>query len=161
MPAGDEFLQTNTGMQTALLARLNKFDSKNKYGSFIRLMASVVEKSLEWGVQADQAVVQNLFDIIDRIEENLDMAAAMERDAERHREEDFKELEGKINGQLLMYTREILDIHATISVLEDRIAMNNDKFDEAQEAYKKAGRPDLSLRIIEFLTYNAVIEKRF
>ena len=28
----------------------------------------------------------------------------------------------------------------------------NDKFDEAQEAYKKAGRPDLSLRIIEFLT---------
>lgn len=37
----------------------------------------------------------------------------------------------------------------------------NDKFDEAQEAYKKAGRPDLSLRIIEFLTYNAVVEKRF
>jgi intraflagellar transport protein 122 len=37
----------------------------------------------------------------------------------------------------------------------------NDKFDEAQEAYKKAGRPDLSLRIIEFLTYNAVTEKRF
>ncbi len=37
----------------------------------------------------------------------------------------------------------------------------NDRFDEAQEAYKKAGRPDLSLRIIEFLTYNAVIEKRF
>ncbi len=27
-----------------------------------------------------------------------------------------------------------------------------DRFDEAQEAYKKAGRPDLSLRIIEFLT---------
>ena len=37
----------------------------------------------------------------------------------------------------------------------------NDRFDEAQEAYKKANRPDLSLRIIEFLTYNAVIEKRF
>jgi hypothetical protein len=35
-------------------------------------MASVVEKSLEWGVQADQAVVQRLFDIMDRIEENLD-----------------------------------------------------------------------------------------
>ncbi len=29
------------------------------------------------------------------------------------------------------------------------------------KAYKKAGRPDLSLRIIEFLTYNAVVEKRF
>lgn len=37
----------------------------------------------------------------------------------------------------------------------------NDRFDEAQEAYKKAGRPELSLRIIEFLTYNAVIERRF
>ena len=37
----------------------------------------------------------------------------------------------------------------------------NDRFDEAQEAYKKAKRPDLSLRIIEFLTNNSVIEKRF
>lgn len=37
----------------------------------------------------------------------------------------------------------------------------NDRFDEAQEAYKKAQRPDLSLRIVEFLTHNAVIEKRF
>lgn len=37
----------------------------------------------------------------------------------------------------------------------------NDKFDEAQEAYKKAGRPDLSLRIIEFLTNNAISEKRY
>ena len=37
----------------------------------------------------------------------------------------------------------------------------HDKFDEAQEAYKKAGRPDLSLKIIEFLTQNAITEKRF
>jgi intraflagellar transport protein 122 len=37
----------------------------------------------------------------------------------------------------------------------------NDEFFKAQEAYKKAGRPDLSLRIIEFLTNNAVIERRF
>lgn len=37
----------------------------------------------------------------------------------------------------------------------------NDKFDEAQEAYKKADRPDLSLKIIEFLTQNAISEKRF
>jgi len=37
----------------------------------------------------------------------------------------------------------------------------NDKFDEAQEAYKKASRPDLSLRIIEFLTQNAITEKRY
>ena len=37
----------------------------------------------------------------------------------------------------------------------------NDRFDEAQEAYKNAGRPDLSLRIIEFLSSNAISEKRF
>jgi intraflagellar transport protein 122 len=37
----------------------------------------------------------------------------------------------------------------------------NDRFEEAQEAYKKAKKPDLALRIIEFLTRNAVIEKRF
>lgn len=38
---------------------------------------------------------------------------------------------------------------------------SNDKFEEAQEAYKKAKKPDLALRIVEFLTKNAVIEKRF
>lgn len=37
----------------------------------------------------------------------------------------------------------------------------NDRFEEAQEAYKKAKKPDLALRIVEFLTKNAVIEKRF
>ena len=37
----------------------------------------------------------------------------------------------------------------------------NDQFDEAQQAYKKANRPDLSLKIIEFLTQNAISEKRF
>ena len=37
----------------------------------------------------------------------------------------------------------------------------NDKFDEAQEAYKKANRPDLSMRIIQFLTQNAITEKRY
>jgi len=37
----------------------------------------------------------------------------------------------------------------------------HDKFEEALQTYKKAGRPDLSLRILEFLTHNAVIEKRF
>lgn len=37
----------------------------------------------------------------------------------------------------------------------------NDRFEEAQEAYKKANRPDLSLKIIEFLTNNAISEKRY
>ena len=38
---------------------------------------------------------------------------------------------------------------------------SNDRFEEAQEAYKKAKKPELGLRIIQFLTKNAVIEKRF
>jgi len=36
-----------------------------------------------------------------------------------------------------------------------------DRFEEAQEAYKKAKRPDMSLKIIEFLASNAISEKRF
>jgi len=37
----------------------------------------------------------------------------------------------------------------------------NDKFDEALDAYKKAKRPDLSLQMIETLTHNAVVERRY
>ena len=48
-------------------------------------------------VHADQAIVQRLFDIMDRIEENMEMAEAMERDAERTRQADFDELAEKVN----------------------------------------------------------------
>lgn len=37
----------------------------------------------------------------------------------------------------------------------------NDRFDDALEAYKKAQRPDLSLHLIEKLTHNAVVERRY
>jgi len=37
----------------------------------------------------------------------------------------------------------------------------NDRFDDALEAYKEAKRPDLSLLMIEKLTHNAVVERRF
>lgn len=37
----------------------------------------------------------------------------------------------------------------------------NDRFDDALDAYKKANRSDLSLMMIEKLTHNAVIERRF
>jgi len=37
----------------------------------------------------------------------------------------------------------------------------NDRFDDALDAYKKATRPDLSLAMIEKLTHNAVVEKRY
>lgn len=47
-------------------------------------------------VHADQAVVQRLFDIMDRIEENMEMSEAMERDAERTRAADYDELVEKV-----------------------------------------------------------------
>jgi len=37
----------------------------------------------------------------------------------------------------------------------------NDRFDDALDAYKKARRPDLSLRMIEKLAHNAVVERRY
>mmetsp|Transcript_9414 Transcript_9414/g.27995 ORF Transcript_9414/g.27995 Transcript_9414/m.27995 type:complete len:1296 (-) Transcript_9414:29-3916(-) len=37
----------------------------------------------------------------------------------------------------------------------------NDRFDDALDAYKKARRPDLSLQMIEKLTHNAVLERRY
>jgi len=37
----------------------------------------------------------------------------------------------------------------------------NDRFDDALDAYKKANRPDLSLQMIEKLTHNAVVERRY
>eukprot|EP00282_Hemiselmis_andersenii_P015967 CAMPEP_0114129596 /NCGR_PEP_ID=MMETSP0043_2-20121206/11561_1 /TAXON_ID=464988 /ORGANISM="Hemiselmis andersenii, Strain CCMP644" /LENGTH=1170 /DNA_ID=CAMNT_0001222885 /DNA_START=82 /DNA_END=3591 /DNA_ORIENTATION=- len=37
----------------------------------------------------------------------------------------------------------------------------NDRFEEAQEAYRKAGKPEESVRMLEFLTRGAVTEQRF
>jgi hypothetical protein len=36
---GEEFLQTNTGIQSALVERLNRFESNGHFGVFIKLMA--------------------------------------------------------------------------------------------------------------------------
>eukprot|EP00947_MAST-08B_sp_MAST-8B-sp1_P003615 g3615.t1 len=36
-----------------------------------------------------------------------------------------------------------------------------DRFEEAQAAYKRAGRPDHALRTLEQLTHNAIVENRF
>ena len=39
--------------------------------------------------------------------------------------------------------------------------VEQDRFEEAQAAYRRAECPDKSLRILEFLTHNAVTEKRY
>merc|ERR1712083_424481 len=127
---GDSFLESKTGMQSAVVARLRKFSSPKQgvahgYGAFFKLLAQVVEKSME--VHADQAIVQRLFDIMDRIEENMEMAEAMERDAERTREADYNELKEKVEGQLMYTQRQIVDLQATISTLSDRVAASKDR----------------------------------
>merc|ERR1712007_240727 len=134
---GDSFLESKTGMQSALVARLNKFNTPKQgvahaYGAFFKLLAQVVEKSME--VHADQAIVQRLFDIMDRIEENMEMAEAMERDAERTREADYEELKDKVEGQLLYTMRQIGDLRATISTLSDRVAASQDRLANAGAA---------------------------
>lgn len=73
-------------------------------------------------VHADQSIVQRLFDIMDRIEENMEMAESMERDAERTRAADYEELKEKVEEQLRYTQRQILDLNATISTLSDRVA---------------------------------------
>merc|ERR1711907_642465 len=105
-------LQTNTGIQSAVVARLRKFTSAKQgaahaYGAFFKLLAQVVEKSME--VHADQAIVQRLFDIMDRIEENMEMAQTMERDAERQRAADYQELKVKVENQLMYTQKQIVD----------------------------------------------------
>ena len=37
----------------------------------------------------------------------------------------------------------------------------NDQFDEAQKAYRDAGLPEMSLKMLSQLTHNAVTEHRF
>ena len=133
---GDSFLESKTGMQSALVARLRKFTTPKQgvahaYGAFFKLLAQVVEKSME--VHADQAIVQRLFDIMDRIEENMEMAEAMERDAERTREADYNELVGKVTAQLMYTQRQIVDLQATISTLKDRVAASTQRISDAAE----------------------------
>jgi intraflagellar transport protein 122 len=42
-----------------------------------------------------------------------------------------------------------------------KFLLNDDKFEDAQQAYKRAGRVDLSMNLLEQLIDNAVCEKRF
>lgn len=37
----------------------------------------------------------------------------------------------------------------------------HDRFEEAQEAFRKAGQPQASSKVLEQLTHNAVVENRF
>jgi len=85
-------------------------------------------------VHADQAIVQRLFDIMDRIEENMEMAQTMERDAERQRAADYAELKVKVENQLMYTSKQIVDLNATISTLTDRVAASKDRVANAMAA---------------------------
>ena len=85
-------------------------------------------------VHADQAIVQRLFDIMDRIEENMERAQSVERDAERTREADYQELKEKVEDQLLYTQNQILNLQSTISTLTDRVAASADRQRNAEAA---------------------------
>jgi len=55
-------------------------------------------------------IVDNILAIVDRIEENLEMSLASERDAERERAEDYLELSTKVRAQVDGVTTAILDL---------------------------------------------------
>jgi intraflagellar transport protein 122 len=77
--------------------------------------------------------------------------------------------------------KSIIEIHVELQQWEDALALLqshpehketvflaygnwlavNDRFDEAQKAFDDAGRPDLSSKMLDQLTHNAVIECRF
>lgn len=80
-----------------------------------------------------------------------DVQSLMELHIELHHwEEAFllaKSHEGKFSSDVFLPYAEWLAI--------------NDRFEEAQEAYKQAGRPDLSRKILQQLTHNAVVEQRY
>ena len=84
-------------------------------------------------VHADQAVVQRLFDIMDRIEENMEMAAQLERDAERTRAADFQELRDKVKGQIRSVKAHVLRVGSEIMTLQTRVDAAQDKMDIAHE----------------------------
>ena len=66
----------------------------HKYHGFFKVLAQVVSKSME--VHADQSIIDNMMETIDRIEENLSMAESVEREAEAQRKADFEELSEKV-----------------------------------------------------------------
>lgn len=62
-------------------------------------------------------IVDNILAIVDRIEENLEMSLASERDAERERAEDYLELSTKVRAQVDGVTTAILDLQQVCSNL--------------------------------------------
>ena len=84
-------------------------------------------------VHADQAIVQRLFDIMDRIEENMEMAQQLERDAERTRAADFVELSDKVKGQIRDTTALTLRLAAEILTLKTRVETAQEKMEIATE----------------------------
>ncbi len=75
-PADHEFLQTTASLQKAVLNKFRAFKATgngvaHKYGSIFKVLANIMEKSLDDDVHADQSIIDRILEVMDRIEENL------------------------------------------------------------------------------------------
>jgi hypothetical protein len=85
-------------------------------------------------VHADQGVVQRLFDIMDRIEENMQRAQSVERDAERTRSADYAELKEKVEDQMMYTQGQLLDLASFCDTLENRIGLEQMKMANIEQS---------------------------
>ncbi len=83
-------------------------------------------------VHADQEIVGRLMEIMDRVQVNLEMAEAVEADAERNRRDDFAELQDKHNGMIQYVVGQIVTLDTLMATLRNRIAQAKDSFSVAE-----------------------------
>jgi len=127
----DEFLQTNMFME--LSSKLNSFKVEKRglahgYKNMFVLLAKMVETA---PVQADQNVVQNILDILDRVEANLDNSLAIEREAENEREEIYDDLKARIDKQIRRVDNQLINLNQEIHSLEMKIHQSEENLEEA------------------------------
>jgi len=91
----------------------------------------MLEKNQE--AHGDQDTVNMIMSLIDRIEENLDMSYALEREAESNRENDYAELSGRINDQINYVSGQLLDLGSQIYTLTERVNAAAEKIAIAEE----------------------------
>ena len=95
---GEEFLQTS--MFSSLSTQLRSFKTADRglahgYGAMFSLLAKMVESA---PVQVAQNLVDNILNVLNKVEANLDTSLAIERAAEKEREAIYDELKTKVDN---------------------------------------------------------------